>query len=237
MEESERRQQKEGEQWKKMTEAEKEWEAMKAVARCEWEEAQVRQEEEWETATTKRKKRTTKRKKANFMIEVYRGCARSGCECEEKKLTLLQTMEPEGQIKVVEGEWEELHLAVDSGATETVVNAEEAKTVPTEPGQASKAGVKYIMANGDVIENEGEKVMHVSFSEGVERLITAQVTDVTKPLLSVSQMVRAGNTVVFSPEGSYIWERESGEYMEMEEVKGMYMLKVWVKKPSGFHGR
>jgi hypothetical protein len=44
-------------------------------------------------------------------------------------------------------------------------------------------------------------------------------------------MVRAGNTVVFSPQGSWIYEEESGEYMEMEESKGMYMLRVWARKP------
>eukprot|EP00973_Karenia_brevis_P077408 10754806-Karenia_brevis.AAC.1 len=91
------------------------------------------------------------------------------------------------------------------------------------------------MANGDVIDNEGEKQMQVSFGEGPERLLTAQVTDVTKPLLSVSKMVKAGHTVVFSPEGSYIYDQANGETMAMEEVKGMYMLKVWVKRPD-FHG-
>ena len=91
------------------------------------------------------------------------------------------------------------------------------------------------MANGEVIENEGEKHMQVSFGEGPERLLTVQVTDVTKPLLSVSKMVKVGHTVVLSPHGSYIYDEESGETMAMEEIKGMYMPKVWVRKPD-FYG-
>ena len=150
---------------------------------------------------------------------------------EMEKVKLLETIHTTEQVNLIADEWEELCLAVDSGATETVVSSGDAVSIPIHPGAASRAGVKYAMANGDAIENEGEKVMHVSFAEGVERYLTAQVTDVSKPLLSVSQMVKAGNTVVFSPEGAWIYEESSGEYMEMEERKGMYMLRVWVKKP------
>ena len=146
-------------------------------------------------------------------------------------MKLLETIHSSEQVNLIADEWEELCLAVDSGATETVVSPSDAVSIPTQPGAASRAGVRYALANGEAIENEGEKIMHVSFLEGVERYLTAQVTDVSKPLLSVSQLVKSGNTVVFSPEGSWIYEEASGEYMEMEERNGMYMLKVWVKKP------
>ena len=55
-------------------------------------------------------------------------------------------------------------------------------------------------------------------------------------MLSVSKMVRAGHTVVFSPQGAYIYDEESGEVMNMEEQGGMYMLKMWVKR-TGFPGQ
>ena len=94
--------------------------------------------------------------------------------------------------------------------------------------------MKYQLANGEIIENEGEKHMWLCSAEGVERTITAQVTDVSKPLMSVSKMVRAGNTVVFAPDGSYIYDGETGEYMMLQEKNGMYLLNLWVKKASGF---
>ena len=61
-----------------------------------------------------------------------------------------------------------------------------------------------------------------------------QITDVSKGLLSVSKLVRAEKRVVFDDEGSYIEDKRTGEIMSLREVGGMYMLKLWVKRNSGF---
>ena len=150
-------------------------------------------------------------------------------------LGMLETIGPIEEVKAL-GEWEELIMAVDSGATETVVNSDSAKSVPTVSGSASKAGVKYALANGETVDNEGEKHMIMSSMEGVNRLVTAQVTEVSKPLLSVSKMVNAGNTVVFSKDSSYIYDEATGEVMNLEERNGMYLLKLWIRSSSGFQG-
>jgi hypothetical protein len=133
------------------------------------------------------------------------------------KLNLLETIHMTEQVNLIGEEWVELNTAVDSGATESVVSRDDAINVPAFPGVSSRAGVKHAMANNETIENEGEKKMQVSFAEGMERLLTAQVTEVSKPLLSVSQMVKMGHTVVFSPSGSWICEQECGESMELQE--------------------
>ena len=44
------------------------------------------------------------------------------------------------------------------------------------------------------MDNEGEKHMVMSSTEGVDRMVTAQVTEVSKPLMSFSKLVKAGNT-------------------------------------------
>ena len=54
-------------------------------------------------------------------------------------------------------EWEEIEMAVDSGATETVVSEEMIKSIETQPGEAMKRGVRYEVASGDLIRNLGEK--------------------------------------------------------------------------------
>ena len=59
----------------------------------------------------------------------------------------------------------------------------------------------------------------------------AQVCEVNKALLSVKRMVQAGNRVVFDPEGSYVMDVKSGESMPLRDEGGMYMLKMWVRKP------
>ena len=72
--------------------------------------------------------------------------------------------------------------------------------------------------------------------------LTAQVTDVDTPLLSVSQVVLGGHEVVFSPAGSYI-NLKGGKYKPGKKLPlrldgNVYRLKVWVPKdqPASFQG-
>ena len=90
--------------------------------------------------------------------------------------------------------------------------------------------------DGEIIENEGEKDMLMSTSEGINRIIKAQVTEVRRPLMSVSKLVKNGYSVVFDPVGSYIYDGDTGETMSLQEDNGMYLLKTWVKKATDFHG-
>ena len=127
-------------------------------------------------------------------------------------------------------EWEEIELAVDSGASETVVNDDMLKSVQTQESAASRRGVEYEVANGIRIPNLGEKRFIGTSDEGVSRRLTAQVCDVNKALLSVSKMVKAGNRVIFDPDGSYIEDKNTGECMNLKEKNGMYMLSLWTKR-------
>ena len=43
------------------------------------------------------------------------------------------------------------------------------------------------------------------------------------------KVVNAGNSVVFTREGSYIEDDATGERINMKEENGMYVLTVWVK--------
>ena len=150
-------------------------------------------------------------------------------QAELDELNILGTIEPEG-LNNLEDEWEELEMAVDSGATETVVGLEMLKAIKLIEGQAFKRGVKYEVANGVRIPNMGEKTFVGTTDDGTKREITAQVCDVNKPLLSVSKMVAAGNRVVFEQDSSYIENIETGERVWLKERGGMYMIKLWVKK-------
>ena len=59
-----------------------------------------------------------------------------------------------------------------------------------------------------------------------------------QPLLSVSQIVKGGSTVVFSPKGSYI-EGPNGRKLSMEPANNTYHLKMWVPRDQKlpFHGQ
>ena len=137
---------------------------------------------------------------------------------------------PEGMNSVEEQEWDEVEMAVDSGATETVVGESMLPGVESRPGEASRRGVQYEVANGERIDNLGEKRFSCVGEEGYECNMKAQVCDVNKALLSVRRLTQAGNKVVFDPNGSYIENLETGEKMNLQEKGGMYVLKLWVHR-------
>ena len=148
----------------------------------------------------------------------------------ENNLNILGTVEPEGINTLDDLEWEEIELAVDSGATETVIGEEALQSIKLVEGAAYKRGVKYEVANGLRIPNFGEKRFVGFTEERLAREIVAQVCEVNKPLLSVSKIVAAGNRVVFDESGSYIENIVSEEKVWMKSQGGMYMLKMFVKK-------
>ena len=65
--------------------------------------------------------------------------------------------------------------------------------------------------------------------------MTFQVANVRGPLGSVRRICEAGNRVVFDEEGSYIENNTSKKRTKIDKVKGVYLLKLWVKKeePKG----
>jgi len=147
-----------------------------------------------------------------------------------QELRIFRTILPEGLNPVtLKGEWEMIELAVDSGATETVVSEDMLKSVETKESWGSKKGVEYEVANGDTIPNLGEKKFHGVTENGITRNLTAQVCEVNKALLSVKKIIAAGNRVVFDEEGSFIEDKSTGERMWMKDEGGMFMLKMWVK--------
>ena len=151
------------------------------------------------------------------------------------EVRILQVIEPEGINTFDEqSEWEEIRLAVDSGATETVISEDMLKGIELKDGPASRRGVEYEVANGVRIPNLGEKKFVGVNEEGQERAITAQVCEVNKALLSVKKVLTAGNKVVFDAEGSFIEDKTTGERMWLKEDNGMFMLNMWVKKGQGF---
>ena len=148
------------------------------------------------------------------------------------KIKQIRTVEPETINSVsADGRWEKLQLAVDSGATESVIPPSMPECVPTEESAASRRGVKYEVASGHYIPNEGEKQFDAITDQGTKKRMILQVCDVTQGLLSVSKVAKAGNRVVFDDNGSFIQNKNSGDITWMEERGGMYMLTLWVKRP------
>ena len=73
-----------------------------------------------------------------------------------KSLAPLSIIAPEGLSAIGENEWEQFELAVDSGASETVVSENMIVTADVQEGVNSRNGVEYEVANGIRIPNLGE---------------------------------------------------------------------------------
>ena len=127
---------------------------------------------------------------------------------------------------------ETFEIAVDSGATETVLSPGMLKTIELRDGPASRSGIQYEVADGRTIPNLGEKQFVVRSEEGVIRELTCQVCEVNKPLLSVHKVVQAGNRVVFEPGSAWIEDTVTGEVMMLQERGGMYLLSLQTEPGS-----
>jgi hypothetical protein len=55
-----------------------------------------------------------------------------------------------------------------------------------------------------------------------------QVAPVTKPLGSVSKICKAGHTVVFDDQGSYMYNKCTGSIDWLREENGTYMLDSYI---------
>ena len=175
------------------------------------------------------------KKHRQLHVQKYGETQRVGnvCSAESKSIEnmmILETVEPEILNALEDPDCEEIELAADSGATETVIGESILKSIDLVEGVAYKRGVKYEVANGIRIPNLGEKKFTGITENGIAREITAQVCEVNKPLLSVSKIVAAGNRLVFDPNGSCIEDIESGEKVWLKNQGGMYIIKMQVKR-------
>ena len=74
------------------------------------------------------------------------------------------------------------------------------------PSKGSRGGIKHVTANCSLMNNKGEKDVKVRTKEGHKCVMKMQVTDVQKPLMSVSRICDAGHRVVLLRDGGYTRE-------------------------------
>ena len=135
-----------------------------------------------------------------------------------------------GAVNAVQNAWKKMAVAVDSGASESVMPTGEVKgypvTMPEKP-------IWYANCNGGQMQNEGEQSVPMMLPSGEWCEMPFQQTSVTKPLASVVKMCESGTAVLFLPEqfgASIMINMLSGEFEveELREEDGNYMLDVWI---------
>ena len=132
------------------------------------------------------------------------------------------------------GAWEYIESVVDSGATVSVMGPEFAACYQVQPSAGSKAGVTYQVANGDEVDNEGEKVVPVITDCGHLQAMKAQIAAVTTSLTSVRQLHKSGHVVVFDGPESFIINKVTGAINLIKDNGVNYTLGMTVVPPEDF---
>jgi hypothetical protein len=149
---------------------------------------------------------------------------------EGQEISACQTFDEDG--------YEILEMTVDSGASDTVVNRSHVLIGEVTPSEGSRRGLKYVAASGQAMYNEGEKTVEVESTEGHLCSLKMQVSQVNKPLLSVSKVCDHGHEVVFNKDDGKIVNCKTGQEIKFRREDGVYRLQLRVMKDqSGFQRR
>ena len=119
----------------------------------------------------------------------------------------------------------EIEFTVDTGAEETVCKEEDAENFETIHG-GKESETLYVMPDGRLVPNRGEKHLKVQSCEGGKFIIRTQVTSVRKPLMAVSKVCDENNIVVFRKDGGYIEHLLTGEKTHFQRVGNVYVLRL-----------
>ena len=88
----------------------------------------------------------------------------------------------------------------------------------------------YKLADGSVIPDKGSNQFSGFTEEGWGRTMTAHVTNVDRPLLSVLQIIQHGGRVVFDKSGSYIDGPGGQERIHLMQRGGLCTMKLWIPR-------
>jgi len=131
-----------------------------------------------------------------------------------------------------EAKWRRIEVAIDSGACDNVIDPDELPEHNVRETAASRAGEQFASATGDPIPNLGEMGILMITREDTVRAMAFTAAPVARPLGSVKKICKAGHRVVFDDEGSYIYNKYTGEVNMLREELGNYIMDVWVPPPG-----
>ena len=151
-------------------------------------------------------------------------------------------------------------IAVDSGASDTVMSRKHLPGYVVKPSPGSQRGQRWGSASGHPIKNEGGVMYKFMLESGAVNKGKTQIGDVRRPLAAVSQLTKDARNIVFFSEGEDWIIPRSGpiadeilrlvksipaqEKIQMHAHKGTYRMRAWIvpetapaKRPSRPFGR
>ena len=129
-----------------------------------------------------------------------------------------------------------IEAIVDSGASSSCASRHMAPEIAAKPSEGSKRGQTFAAAGGKALPNEGEKKIPMMTSQGRNVDTEWQVVETSRPLMSVHQICRKGNVVVFGQEGGYIMSLSDGSRTPFGVKDNVYVLDLYMP-PFGRQGQ
>ena len=123
--------------------------------------------------------------------------------------------------------WVQVPCAVDSGACAHVTPA----NIFCLLGSVEGLKPKYYAADGSPITNMGSCVINAVLEDGTEFNTNFDVAKITRPLLSVHQMVQNGHRLEFGKDRSHL-VLNGGKRVPLRHEGKLYMLDVWCQVPE-----
>ena len=127
--------------------------------------------------------------------------------------------------------WVQIATVLDSGAVRHVT-PNGVFSLDVSPSQRSQEGHNYYGPSGETIPNLGSQSVKGATDSGQNLSIGFDVAKITRPLVSVSEMVRKNYKVVLDNEGSYIQNKKTGKHIEVRQEGSLYYLDLWVQVPE-----
>ena len=129
------------------------------------------------------------------------------------------------KIVEVKHKWMKVRVTMDSGAAGRVMLETMFLRVKLERKTTPK---KFVAANGEQINDLGEKTIPFKTNEGVQRCIIFRSAIVVKPIISMQKAVRAGNTVVLDEKNPHIRNIRDGTVIKLDVSNGVYTMDMWI---------
>jgi hypothetical protein len=128
-------------------------------------------------------------------------------------------------VEAIDSLGERVTLGIDSGAAVTIVPRGVCTDYPLQPNDRSKVHGGYRAANGQMILDEGSRMLF--YKDGSDtRVIRARVGDVSKGLISVSEMIDCGHRVVFDSDGCYAVHKKTGKTTTFKRRNKVFEIDV-----------
>ena len=137
-------------------------------------------------------------------------------------------------------EWEDVTIEVllDSGACRHVMAREEAPQYVVQDSPGSRRGQNFVAANGAKIPNEGQVTLNLEAEVSGEVTLlssTFQIANLTRPLMSVSQICEQGFQCVFESDGARVVSKEGLTVRKFEKRNQLYVAEMKLQAPDRFH--